>query len=35
MPILRDREWRLKYTPDHGDMVRGFYVPLLECADPL
>lgn len=33
MPILRDREWRLKYTPDHGDMVRGFYVPLLECAD--
>lgn len=32
MPVLRDREWRLKYTPDNGDLVRGFYVPLLECA---
>ncbi|MDO9713490.1 DEAD/DEAH box helicase [Paracraurococcus lichenis] len=32
MPLLRAREWRLKYTPDHGDLVRGLYVPLLECA---
>src|SRR3954470_7881687 len=32
MTILRDRSWRLKYTPDHGDLVGGFYVPLLVCA---
>jgi len=32
MPILRDIAWRLKYTPDDGDLVRGFYVPLLQCA---
>ena len=32
MPILRDREWRLKYTPDSGDLVADFYVPLLDCA---
>src|SRR3954471_16694793 len=32
MTILRDRSWRLKYTPDHGDLVGGFYVPLLDCA---
>src|SRR3954454_8881012 len=33
MTILRDRSWRLKYTPDHGDLVGGFYIPLLCCAD--
>jgi hypothetical protein len=32
MPLLSDRDWRLKYTPDHGDLVRSLYVPLLECA---
>lgn len=32
MAILRDREWLLKYTPDHGNLVHGFYVPLLSCA---
>jgi hypothetical protein len=30
--ILQDREWRLKYTPDHGDLVRSLYVPALSCA---
>lgn len=29
---LRDRVWRLKYTPDDGDLVAEFYVPALECA---
>ena len=29
---LRDREWRLKYTPDEGDLVRELYVPLLDAA---
>src|SRR3954452_6457753 len=32
MTILRDRSGRLKYTPDHGDLVGGFYMPLLDCA---
>ena len=32
MTILRDRSWLLKYTPDHGDLVAGLYVPLLECG---
>lgn len=32
MALLRDRTWRLKYTPDHDDLVRNLYVPLLECA---
>lgn len=32
MAILRDSEWLLKYTPDHGSLVNGFYVPLLGCA---
>jgi hypothetical protein len=32
MSILQDREWRLKYTPDHGDLVKLLYEPLLECA---
>lgn len=30
--LLPDRTWRLKYTPDDGDFVSGFYVPALECA---
>ena len=25
--ILSDRTWKLKYTPDDGDLVRLFYVP--------
>ncbi len=32
MPLLRDHEWRLKYTPDEGNLVRELYVPLLGAA---
>ena len=32
MSLLCDKEWRLKYTPDDGDLVTCFYVPALECA---
>ena len=31
--MLRDRQWKLKYTPDDGDLVRLFYVPALEDAE--
>jgi len=33
MSLLRDKKWRLKYTPDHGDLVELLYVPALECAE--
>jgi SNF2 family DNA or RNA helicase len=33
MPILRDFQWRLRYTPEDGDLVHGLYVPLLSCAE--
>lgn len=29
----RQREWRLKYTREDGDLVRLFYLPALEDAD--
>lgn len=29
---LADRDWKLKYTPEDGDLVRLFYVPALEDA---
>ena len=32
MNVLSDREWKTKYTPDDGDLVKLFYVPVLECA---
>lgn len=32
MTLLRDTAWRLKYTPDDGDLVRLFYVPVLRSA---
>jgi SNF2 family DNA or RNA helicase len=32
MSILQDRSWKLKYTPDHGDLVKLLYEPMLECA---
>jgi SNF2 family DNA or RNA helicase len=32
MSLLCDREWKLKYTPDDGELVTLFYVPALECA---
>ena len=31
--MLPDREWKLKYTPDDGDLVQLFYVPALEDAE--
>ena len=30
--MLTDRTWKLKYTPDDGDLVRLFYVPALQDA---
>ncbi len=30
--MLTDREWKLKYTPEDGDLVDEFYVPALEDA---
>jgi SNF2 family DNA or RNA helicase len=30
--LLKDRDWKLKYTPDDGDLVGLLYVPLLSCA---
>lgn len=32
MSILQDQTWRLKYTPDHGDLVKTLYVPALSSA---
>lgn len=32
MTILQDRPWKLKYTPDHGDLVKLLYQPALEAA---
>ena len=31
--MLADRAWKLKYTPDDGDLVALFYVPVLEDAE--
>ena len=31
--MLSDHKWRLKYTPDDGDLVRLFYLPVLEDAE--
>ena len=31
--MLCDHEWKLKYTPDDGDLVTLFYVPALEAAE--
>ena len=30
--MLNDRDWKLKYTPEDGDLVRVFYVPALQDA---
>src|SRR5664279_3567425 len=32
MSLLCDKEWKLKYPPDDGDLVALFYIPALECA---
>ncbi len=31
--MLTDHAWKLKYTPEDGDLVRRFYVPALEDAE--
>ncbi len=31
--MLSDYKWRLKYTPDDGDLVRLFYLPALEDSE--
>ena len=31
--MLRDHAWKLKYTPEDGDLVEIFYVPALEDAE--
>ncbi len=31
--MLRDHHWKLKYTPDDGDLVSEFYIPALEDAE--
>ena len=31
--MLADHAWKLKYTPEDGDLVRLFYVPALEGAE--
>ncbi|WP_076863823.1 helicase-related protein [Bradyrhizobium mercantei] len=33
MTLLRDTAWRLKYTPDDGDLIRLFYIPALRSAN--
>lgn len=32
MPLLSDFRWKLRYTPEDGDLVAALYVPLLSCA---
>jgi len=32
MTILQDQVWKLKYTPDHGDLVKLLYEPMLASA---
>ena len=32
MSLLPDFEWKLKYTPEDGDLVKQFYVPALRSA---
>ena len=31
--MLADRSWKRKYTPDDGDLIRLFYLPVLEDAE--
>ncbi len=32
MALLAQASWKLKYTPEDGDLVRLFYLPALEDA---
>src|ERR1035437_5242435 len=33
MSLLPDFKWKLKYTPEDGNLVTCFYVPALRCAN--
>ena len=33
MSLLPDTKWKLKYTPEDGNLVQCFYVPALRCAN--
>lgn len=33
LTMLAERSWKLKYTPEDGDLVRLFYIPALEDAE--
>jgi SNF2 family DNA or RNA helicase len=33
MSLLPDFKWKLKYTPEDGNLVQLFYVPALKCAN--
>jgi SNF2 family DNA or RNA helicase len=33
MSLLPDSKWKLKYTPEDGNLVTCFYVPALRCAN--
>jgi superfamily II DNA or RNA helicase len=33
MSLLPDFKWKLKYTPEDGNLVQFFYVPALKCAN--
>ena len=32
MSILSDIRWKLKYTPEDGELLEKFYIPALSCA---
>ena len=32
MSLLTDHQWRVKYTPDDGSLIKLLYVPALRCA---
>jgi SNF2 family DNA or RNA helicase len=33
MSLLPDFKWKLKYTPEDGNLVECFYIPALRCAN--
>jgi ERCC4-related helicase len=32
MNLLTNASWKVKYTPEDGDLLESFYVPVLSCA---
>ena len=32
MSLLRDHDWRIRYTPEQGNLLDLVYVPALRCA---